>query len=426
MARCLVYSNRMRIGAFGNLKPYIMRNLILLLTVLVFGTSATMANTTEDKVAIRNAYNYNNSFIFVENGITFSVFPDGEFDFYIGERNGVSANVNFGRTNISYNSGYDYNPYVQYDDYGAIIQVESVPVYYDYYGRVSQIGDINVRYNNGRVSRLGGLYVYYNHRGLYSHHRGYINYYNRHYVYRPFHSYFARPAIGFCLVYNKPYRRYYTPSRYTYYRPYRYNSRRAYAKIGHRYKYNKNYNRRTNIYRNDKRVVTHNRRALRNDGLRTSSNSYKRSGNVNTNRTIARSNSTRSNSVRPKKANRGSIDRSRTVKIGTAVRNGNTRSTRPAVNRTVTKREVTSTPRSRTVTRSTKTYKRPEGSNRGRTVSNSTRTKRAVSAKPVRKTSRSTSVTSRSSTPRKVSKPKSNSTRRSSTSTVRKSTTRKK
>ena len=200
-----------------------MRNLILLFTALILGTSSTKAASVEDKVATSNTYRNNNSFIFVENGITFSVYPDGEFDFYIDNRGGVNANVNFGHTNITFNSGYDYNPYVQYDDYGAVIQVENVPIYYDYYGRVTQIGDVDINYNSGRVSRVGGLYVYYNNRGLYSHHRGFINIYNRHYVYSPFHSYFVRPAIGFGLVFGSPYRRYYEPVRYTYYRPYHQN-----------------------------------------------------------------------------------------------------------------------------------------------------------------------------------------------------------
>lgn len=141
-----------------------MRKFTILLAAFIFGTSATIASSTEDKVAITTTYRYDNSFIFVEDGVTFSVYPDGEFDFYIDDRVGIHANVNLGRTNITFNSGYDYNPYVQYDDYGAVIQVENIPIYYDYYGRVSQIGDVNINYNRGRVSRLGGLYVYYDHR----------------------------------------------------------------------------------------------------------------------------------------------------------------------------------------------------------------------------------------------------------------------
>ena len=305
-----------------------MRNLILLFSALILGTSSTFADTTEDKVAIRNAYSYNDSFIFVENGITFSVYPDGEFDFYIDERAGVSANVNIGRTNITFNSGYDYNPYVQYDDYGAIIQVENVPVYYDYYGRVSQIGDVDIRYNNGRVSRLGGLYVYYDNRGYYSHYRGFINSYNRVYVYRPFHRYFARPAVGFCLVYNRPYRRYYTPVRYTYYSPYRYNTRKMYASVGKEYRYT-NRNDRSSVYRNDKRVAV-------------------RDNNSRSNRTVERNSYDNRNSV-----NRSSSNSKRETPNSVSSRN----TERASNSRSITKREtsVSSTPRSTTVKRSSTT-----------------------------------------------------------------------
>src|SRR5690606_35407670 len=148
------------------------------------------------------------------------------------------------------------NPYVQYDDYGAVIQVENVPIYYDYYGRVSRIGDINISYNNGRVYRVGGMYVYYNPRGYYSYHTGFINVYNRYYVYQPYYNYFARPVYGHCIVYNTPYRRYYTPVRYSYYTPYVYNTRSAYVQVGKPYRYNNSHSSRSTIYRNDKRVVT--------------------------------------------------------------------------------------------------------------------------------------------------------------------------
>ncbi|MEM7380067.1 MAG: hypothetical protein AAF361_02580, partial [Bacteroidota bacterium] len=210
-----------------------MKRFVLLLTALTLGTlSTTAATTAEDKVALRNAYRYNNSFIFVENGITFSVYPDGEFDFYIDNRANFNAGIHSRNVSITFNSGFNYDPFVQYDDYGAVIQVENVPVFYDYYGRVSQIGDVNIWYRNNRVRRIGGLHVYYNNRGVFDYHTGFINPFNRYYVYRPFNRFFIRPDAGFCLVYNRPYRRYYNPIRYTYYRPYRYNNRRAYARIG--------------------------------------------------------------------------------------------------------------------------------------------------------------------------------------------------
>ncbi len=274
-----------------------MRNLVLLFSALILSTSGVMANSTnEDKVAIRNAYNYNDSFIFLENGITFSVYPDGEFDFYIDNY------VEGRRDGVTFNSGYDYSPYAQYDDYGAVIQVENVPIFYDYYGRVTQIGDVDIAYRHGRVFRMGGMYVYYNNHGIYDYHTGYINTYNRYYVYSPFHAFFARPLLGFSLVFNRPYRRYYTPVRYTYYHPYMHNQRRTYAAIGKEYRYNKVRPERATVYRNDKRVAVRDNvtRSNRSVSTRSQSDGTNRSISKNgertsANRSIARSNSARTN-----------------------------------------------------------------------------------------------------------------------------------
>lgn len=184
-------------------------------------------------------YSYINSyadgFVFDEMGITFAVYPDGEFDFYLA--NGQQSNtVSNGYVNVTFNSGYNYNPYVQYDDFGAVIQVENVPIWYDYYGRVTQIGDVMINYNNRRVCQVGGLYVHYNSYGYYAYHTGYINTWNPYFVFRPFYVAFARPVVNMCFVRQTPYRQYYTPVRYAYYRPYVQNVRPCYATIGHTYR----------------------------------------------------------------------------------------------------------------------------------------------------------------------------------------------
>ena len=377
-----------------------MRNLVLLFSALILGTTGTMASgVKDDKVAERNAYRYNDSFIFVENGITFSVFPDGEFDFYIENR------VQGRRDGITFNSGYDYSPYAQYDDYGAVIQVENVPIYYDYYGRVTQIGDVDISYAGGRVHRLGGMYVYYNRNGYYDHHSGYINVYNRYYTYRPFHGYFARPSLGFCLVFNRPYRRYYSPIRYSYYSPYRYNQRRAYATIGKEHRYNKVRNERASVYRNDKRVAVRDNAGrsgnVRSNRTTTGNNnkqSRTRSSNIANRNNTARSNgnvtgnsqarssrsdnkvATRSSADRSNRATNGNANRSKarsTVNRSTANRTGSVKA--PARN-TVTKRTVTRTPQSRTVTRSTTAYKAPKRSTVQRSASKApSRSRSAVS-----------------------------------------------
>ena len=377
-----------------------MKNLVLLFTAMLLNTSGVFAaGTNEDKVAIRNAYNFNNSFIFVENGITFSVFPDGEFDFYIDNL------VNGSRNGITFNSGFDYSPYAQYDDYGAVIQVENIPIFYDYYGRVNQIGDVDINYRNGRVRRLGGMNVFYNNRGFYDYHTGFINIYNRNYVYRPFHNWFARPALNLCLVYNRPYRRYYAPVRYTYYNPYRNNFRRAYVNVGKQHSYNKVRNERARIYRNDERVT------VRDNSYRTNSSVAKRDNGLRTNRSIASSNTARSSrsttvnrtstarrdnvgrSNQGNTANKREVTRSQGTK--SSVQRGNSAGQRNTQSRTVTKREVSSTPGSTTVKRSTTTYKKPVA-RKTDTRSAQGRTQRASATT---KTQRSSTVRSTSKTP---------------------------
>ncbi|GGG45651.1 hypothetical protein [Bizionia arctica] len=207
-----------------------MKKIMFLITGLILGGFSVSATTTNKPNQIDNSTTYKgygNSFIFVENNIEFSVFPDGQFDFYMPSY-ASNVNVYSPGISISFNSGYNYNPFLQYDEYGAIIQVEHVPVYYDFYGRVTQIGNVFINYNAyGNVSRIGGLYIHYNNYRNYSYYTGYINAYNPYYVYRPWHAYYSIPAYNQCVVYNRPYRQNYNPVRYTYSKPYTNNYRRT-------------------------------------------------------------------------------------------------------------------------------------------------------------------------------------------------------
>lgn len=190
---------------------------LLLIGLLTIGTTTYASDLNSEETSRRYA-NYDGSkYVFVEAGIEFSVFPDGEFDFYIPRyADGVSVGVNAGPVSISFNTGFNYDPYIQYDEYGAVIQIEDTPLYYDNYGRLTQAGDVDVRYNNNRIVRVGGLFVNYNRYGAFDYSSGFINVYNRTYIYRPFHAFFYRPIFNRCLVWNTPYRTYYNPIRYNY------------------------------------------------------------------------------------------------------------------------------------------------------------------------------------------------------------------
>ena len=63
-----------------------MKNFATLITALFLTGIIVQATTTSSTNLIStNTYvsGYGNSFIFVEGGVEFSVFPDGQFDFYM-------------------------------------------------------------------------------------------------------------------------------------------------------------------------------------------------------------------------------------------------------------------------------------------------------------------------------------------------------
>ena len=115
-----------------------MKHLIYLFSALLFTSFTVNADDTNTLNHIEtntaNSYRgYGKSFIFNEQGIEFSIYADGQFDFYMPNY-GPNVNVSIGSPNgnISFNSGYDYGAYVQYDEFGAIIQIENTPIFYDF------------------------------------------------------------------------------------------------------------------------------------------------------------------------------------------------------------------------------------------------------------------------------------------------------
>ena len=191
-----------------------MKNMTLILALFLVGVSGptVYGSSSAATTSLRDAV------IFVEGGVEFAVFPDGQFDFFYNERRtGFSVNAVSSNINISFNAGHSYDPYIQYDDYGAVVQIERVPVYYDYYGRITRAGNVVLNYNHqGLLSRVGGMYLQYNSFGQLAHTSGSINGYNRTYVVRPWHQYYIRPLPAVAIVFHKPYRAYYKPHRINY------------------------------------------------------------------------------------------------------------------------------------------------------------------------------------------------------------------
>lgn len=116
----------------------------ILLLLGMFLMVSTIEATHSNKLSIRNGfdYSYNNAVNFVERGIEFFVFTNGEFDFDTSFRNrGVR---------------------IQRDFKGRIRNVGNVFLNYDRFGNVSRIGNVFIRYHRGRLISVGNLRVHYN------------------------------------------------------------------------------------------------------------------------------------------------------------------------------------------------------------------------------------------------------------------------
>ncbi len=344
-----------------------------------------------------NGYGYGKSYIFVADNVEFSVFPDGQFDFtYIGNNTNVSFSSP--NVNISYNSGYNYDLFVQYDDYGAVIQVEDVPIYYDKYGRIAQAGDVEIRYSNRRIVRVGGLYVHYNYSGYYSHSTGYINPFNYYYVYQPWHTFYVRPIYASCIVYDYPYRRYYAPIRYSYYDHHNYYSNRGRNNVAYT-------NGRRNFHKPGSRVHNRNGRSVANrdynPNRRNTAISQSSRRNNSTSR-IATTNTSRKTSKRSEKNTiiNSSNSSSRRIASNNKVNRGNTTST-SNTRKVSYKRNVSSKKNnnkySSSSNKATSTIKRNNNSNKSnRSYSNKGNSTKRIASTSQRKSSGNSSSNSRS------------------------------
>lgn len=120
---------------------------------------------------------------FRERGISFYVFPNGDFDFntgngsYIARRDGVPA------TNVADRGVRGIK--IEHDSYGRVRRVGNTFINYDYYGRVKRIGSVYMTYNSFALTRIGGMRLFYNYHGQIVGVTGFVNGMNYGYQYNP-------------------------------------------------------------------------------------------------------------------------------------------------------------------------------------------------------------------------------------------------
>ena len=151
---------------------------ITLLVASIFLLGGGAANAAE-KIAFsvekKSSVDYKRAkpIVFIERGVEFFLFPDGQLDFnarpttgrdmYYNSNSRRDANITYVAANPYKNKNYGVN--VDYDKRGRIKRVGDVAISYDSYDRVKRVGSVYMTYNRYSLEQVGGLQIIYNHRG---------------------------------------------------------------------------------------------------------------------------------------------------------------------------------------------------------------------------------------------------------------------
>ena len=131
------------------------------------GANASGRNKRMAPVDFRNA----DPIVFMERGVEFYIFADGQFDFNTRPSNG-DVYYKSGRRNVENRyrnrdnfQNRNYGVKVERDNMGRVRSVGNVFVNYDAYGRIKRVGSVYMNYNRYALDRVGGLQIIYNRRG---------------------------------------------------------------------------------------------------------------------------------------------------------------------------------------------------------------------------------------------------------------------
>ncbi len=170
-----------------------MKKVVLFFTVVLMGLTSVSAfeadhHKPKHKNKILTNYRYAQPIVFVERGVEFLIFPDGNFDFNTDayreyyqnnfyRRNRRSVNTTYGAPYSRYhrNSGV----FIAHDRDGKVRRIGNVYLNYDRFGRIKRAGTVYMNYTYGRrhvtLSQVGGLRVHYNRWGEIVNAQGRVN-----------------------------------------------------------------------------------------------------------------------------------------------------------------------------------------------------------------------------------------------------------
>lgn len=163
---------------------------LLLVGSMAHASENPVFSDTNDK-GPRHTVDYRNAepIVFLERGIEFYIFPDGQFDFNTrpsGPRR-AGVNINHGDPGVRKHYGpVSYGVRVEHDNFGRVRRIGNVFINYDGYNRVKRVGSVYMRYNSFALTQVGGMRIKYNRRGHIIDVRGYVNGWSQAYIYSPY------------------------------------------------------------------------------------------------------------------------------------------------------------------------------------------------------------------------------------------------
>jgi hypothetical protein len=148
-----------------------MRNFTLLVASVLLVVNVAKAS---NDVVTRHEFSFDEPISFIDRGIEFFVFPNGDFDFntrpddshgdyYFKGAGKKGADVqnrgSVGRTPIN------YGVLIEHDSFGRVRRVGNTFINYDFNDRVTRIGSVFMRYNRFALTQVGNLHIVYDRRG---------------------------------------------------------------------------------------------------------------------------------------------------------------------------------------------------------------------------------------------------------------------
>ena len=114
--------------------------------------------------------NFNNSepIAFMERGVAFYVFMDGQFDFNTEQSTGGVV-YRQGRRSVNGRFAAEFTNFggtrIEHDNMGRIRRIGNVFINYDFQNRIKRIGSVYMSYNRFALTQVGGLRLFYNRFG---------------------------------------------------------------------------------------------------------------------------------------------------------------------------------------------------------------------------------------------------------------------